>query len=320
MRPLRLAIVWGSVLAVAVPAAHASGPSPSVPSAHPAGNSLWYRLSVSVRGTYELVGRNGTRETQTNTWNLTSNTAIIVKRVCVLPGSHLSAEQLAISAGLPARQSSCDDLRRALPRSLRAQFGPRLRDDFSVNANAHGSADAWTRSVVGAAHDVIHDGKTTTCPAGARVDKQLSSPAKVVGSISGTALNGISAGFAFPDGQLTVPATETRAAYECRDDTGKVVEAGASWSEEKGLFADVLAGHYAPVHGGGNGGEFETGPLGLDAVKVGNPGHLFGRSFTLSGGPPRTHTFTDGTSSTKTVTYTIRFELCPNGGRNVRGC
>jgi hypothetical protein len=167
---------------------------------------------------------------------------------------------------------------------------------------------------------VIHDGKTTTCPGGAQTDKQLSSPARVVGNISGSARNGISAGFAFADGQLFVPATETRAPYECRDDTGKVIEAGAAWSEEKGLFADVLAGHYAPVHGGGNGREFETGPLGLDAVKVANAGHLFGRSFTLSGGQPRTHTFTDGSSSTKTVSYTIRFELCPNGGRNVQGC
>src|SRR5262249_19066220 len=205
----------------------------------------------SVHGTYEVTLRDGSRETQANTWNLTSNTAIIVKRVCVLTGSPLSAQNLATLYGLPARQSSCDDVRRAMSRSDRAQFGTRLRDDFSVNANAHGSADAWTRSVLGAAHTVIQNGKTTTCPAGARTDKQLDSPAKVLGSINGTALNGISAGFAFPEGQLTVPATETRQAYECRDDTGKVIEAGPSWTEEKGLFADVLAGHYAPVHGGG---------------------------------------------------------------------
>src|SRR5262245_41003213 len=145
MRPLRLAAVWGSVLVVAVPAAHATGPSPSTPGASRA-NSLWYRLSISVSGTYGLDIR-GDQETQMNSWKLKANTAIVVKRICVLEGSALSAQQLATLHGLPLRSSSCDDIRRAMDPAERSQFSSRLRDDFLVNANATGRADTWSRSV-----------------------------------------------------------------------------------------------------------------------------------------------------------------------------
>jgi hypothetical protein len=310
-----LAIV-GAALAVAVPAAHGTSPSPSAPSS---AHQVWYRLSASVTGSYELQYRNGDKEVQTNRWNLKANTAILVKRICVLAGSPLSAADLALINGLNPHKSSCDDVRRAMSPNLRRQFGMRLKDDFSVRANAKGAADTWSLTRTLGERQVIQNGKTTVCPAGSRTDKQLSGPVKIVGQISGSARGGISAGFNFPDDNLA-PATETQGAYECRDDTGTVVAATIGRSRDVVLFADVLGGLYAPVHGGGNGGEFVFGPLALEPVKVGNAGHLFGRSFTLTGGQPRTHQFPDGSSSHKSVSYQIEFELCPNGGRNVRAC
>jgi hypothetical protein len=307
MRTLRLLAIVGAVLAVAVPAAYGTSPSPSAQSS---AHQLWYRLSLNVTGSYDLQYRSGDKEAQTNGWNLTANTAILVKRICVLAGSPLSAADLALINGLNPNKSSCDDVRRAMSPNLRRQFGARLRDDFSVRANAKGTADTWTLTNILGERQVIQNGKTTVCPAGGRMDKQLSGPVKIVGQISGSARAGISGGFNFQDDNLA-PATETRSAYTCTDDTGTVVAASAGGSRDVVLFADVVGGLYAPVHGGGNGGEFAYGPLGLEPVKVGNAGHLFGRSFTLTGGQPSTHQFSDGSSSHKSVSYQIRFELCP---------
>jgi hypothetical protein len=256
---------------------------------------------------------------QANRWSLHSNTAILLKRICVLPGSRLSAAELAILNGVDPRKSSCDDVRRAMSPSLRRKFGSRLRDDFSVRANSAGTADTWTLTSTQGARQVVHNGKTTVCPAGGGTEKRLSAPVKIVGQISGSARAGISAGFKFPDDNLA-PATETIRPYQCADDTGTLVLATPGGSRDVLLFADVLGGQYAPVHGGGNGGEFASGPLGLEPVKVGNVGHLFGRSFTLRGAQPREHGFSDGSSSRKSVGYELKFELCPNGGRNVKNC
>ena len=317
MRTLRLLAIVGAALAIAVPAAYSTSPTPSAPSS---AHQLWYRLSLNVTGSYDLQYRSGDKEAQTNGWSLKANTAILVKRICFLAGSPLSAADLALLNGLNPNRSSCDDVRSAMSPSLRRQFGSRLRDDFSVRANAKGTADSWTLTRTAGERDVVQNGKTTVCPAGGRTDKQLSAPVKIVGQISGTARAGITAGFNFPDNNLLAPATETTSAYECRDDTGTVVAATIGRTRDVALFADVLGGLYAPVHGGGGGGEFEYGPLGLEPVKVGNAGHLFGRSFTLTGGQPGTHQFSDGSSSHKSVSYQLRFELCPNGGRNVRAC
>jgi hypothetical protein len=155
------------------------------------------------------------------------------------------------------------------------------------------------------------------CPGGST--HRIAAPIDITGRITGSALNGILAGFNTRDGWA--PASETRSYGECTDvATGAAVTGGDHGSSNKPISAGVLGGEYDTVRGGGRGGEF-GGALLLHPVKIGNAEHLFGRSFTVSGAQPGTYQFAANSgSSTKSVTYRIDFTLCPRGGRNVQGC
>ena len=80
MRALHIPAIVIVVLAIVVPVA--SGAAPVRPT-QPAGNQLWYRVNVSVTGSYRLTTTRET-EVQTNAWSLHSNTAILLKRVCTI--------------------------------------------------------------------------------------------------------------------------------------------------------------------------------------------------------------------------------------------
>jgi hypothetical protein len=317
-RALRFSIAAGAALAVAIPAAQSAAPMSPVAPATSAGQ-LWYHLELSVSGSYRLRWANGDTQVQENAWSLNSNTAILLKRVCVVPGGPLSPAVIATAAGLGSNWS-CAELRRKFPHpdAETRQFLSRLREDFSVSANAGGSAGKWKATTVEIAHTSIINGRTARCPGGQR-QRELSAPVDIVGSIGGSARNGISVGFDIRGGKWA-SGRETRSYDECKDAKGDAVTASDHTSREVLLSAAVLAGAYAPVYGSESGGGEFGGALTLNAVKVGNAEHLFGRDFTLSGVQPATHEFSDSASSSKSVHYRIHFVLCPRGGRDVQHC
>jgi hypothetical protein len=255
---------------------------------------------------------------QTNAWSLHSNAAILLKRVCTIEGSPLSTSQIATLNAL-GQSFSCAQLRRAvrgsspLARSLRA----RMREDFSFNANATGTAGKWELTATATAYPTVVNGKAAQCPGG--TTHRIAGPVDITGRIAGSARNGLSAGFNTSDGWA--PATETRSYGECTDiATGEAVTGSSHGSSIKPISAGVLGGEYDVVRGGGRGGEF-GGALLLRLIKIRNAEHLFGRSFTVSGVQPGTYQFAGNSgSSTKSVNYRIDFTLCPRGGRNVQGC
>jgi hypothetical protein len=306
VRALRILTTVATAFTVAVPAASA------------ADHQLWYRVQTSVSGTYEMTWQNGDKQVQENAWTLRSNTAVLLTRSCLIVGSPLSATQIAIAAGIPPN-SSCAELRSAL-RGQHRQFLSRLREDFSFAANATGSAASWQATTTQAARTVVQNGKTAQCPSGSE-KRRLTAPIQTVGRIGGSARSGILMGFDTRDGKWAA-GTFTRDFEDCKDPvTGEVVLGGAHTSQDVLLSPAVLAGAYAPVHGGGSsGGEF-GGALQLQPVKVANAERLFGKSFTLSGTQPGTHQFAANSgSSKKNVRYEIRFSLCPGGGRDVKHC
>jgi hypothetical protein len=315
MKALGLSVLFGVALAVVVPAANGAAPSPSAP---PVGHQLWYRVNVSVAGVYRLNLQNGETDVEENAWNLRSNTAILLERVCVVQGSAVSAENLATVVGLPKGGRSCDDLRRAVrgTASDNPTFLGRLRDEFSVTANAKGTASKWTATLT---PDRIN-GKNAYCRGG-QTERKLVAPVETVGRIGGSARNGISVGFSLKADDQWVLGAETRNYGECTDiTTGEVLAGASTGGSTPPLFAEVLGGVYAPVHGStGYGGEF-GGALSLHSFKIGNAGRLFGLDFVLNGVQPAAHRFRVNEQSTKTVNYHIHFKLCPDRGRDVRGC
>jgi hypothetical protein len=313
MRALHILAIAGVVLAVLVPVANGGAP---VGPTQPAGNQLWYRVNVSITGSYRLTSTEGT-EVQTNAWSLHSNTAILLKRVCTIEGSPLSASRLATINGL-GQSFSCAQLRRAVRGLPQARsFRARMQEDFSFNANATGTAEKWELTATTTAYPTVVNGKAAQCPGGST--HRIAGPIDITGRIAGSARNGLSAGFNTRDGWA--PGTETRSYGECTDvATGEAVTRADHGTSSKPISAGVLGGEYDVVRGGGRGGEF-GGALLLRAIKIRNVEHLFGRSFTVSGTQPGTYQFAANSgSSTKSVAYRIDFTLCPRGGRNVQGC
>ena len=204
MRALHISAIVVVVLAILVPVANGAAP---IGPTQPAGNQLWYRVNVSVTGSYRLTTTKGETEVQTNAWSLHSNTAILLKRVCTIEDSPLSASAIATTAGL-GQSFSCAQLRRAvrgsspLERSLRA----RMREDFSFAANATGTAGKWELTATQAAYPTTVNGKAAQCPGGST--HRIAAPIDITGRITGSARNGLSAGFNTHDGWA--PATETR--------------------------------------------------------------------------------------------------------------
>jgi hypothetical protein len=312
-------VVCGAVLVAGVAGAGAA-PAPAEPT------RLWYRISATVTASYKWAPSEGDRlgEEVSNSWSLESNTAILLYRQCSHrdPAYPLSARDLALLAGV-APGSPCAAVRPRVPGHARVN----LVEDVRFKANAKGTIAAFEGVKTWGPHRPVYAGRYLDFECPEAIVSVATLPGEATstsGSLETASLvrSGVSPSLLFAE---PVHLLFVRPAYECRDpESGKVVEsqeARAYPPPDGGVLGDRVT---APHGFGGPGldpGEDSLGfvkPIRLDGL-----GRRFGRTFTISGAQRWSRPATDGFDqgrATKTIRYTLRFRLCPRGGRDVRRC
>jgi hypothetical protein len=317
----RTLIAGALAAAVVAPTAQAQSasapraPSRHVPSAHP--KRLWYRISATadLTKTGDVAGPTYTEHRVTHVkFRLYSRTAVLLYRQCnAMNVDGFDPELVAEMLDAARSAVTCDQLRskmRELGFSRAWIRRAHLVEDVRFVANADGFADQLER------HDEVPARVTSSpnapgdpidCPAQTLEIFRTTAPEAINGSLqtNSAAGDGVSMGFAAPL-PLDADGIVGGEGGPChvRSTGAEVLSTGlVDW------FRGEAFG-YMPMYGG---------PPPTPAPLRFRIGRRFGRSFTIDTNES-VQDHAENVDWLTTGAVRVGFDLCPRGGRDVRGC